>query len=91
MLISDKIARTKCVPQCAHRQQQPALTDGFQNSEKLYHCIAGDCMGWRQFHLSFQKGSGTAWRATAIAVMPAGPNSTRPPRYSGGISAICAL
>jgi hypothetical protein len=29
-----------------------SLTDGFQNSEKMYHCIAGDCMGWRQFHLS---------------------------------------
>jgi hypothetical protein len=32
------------------------MTDGFQNSEKMYHCIAGDCMGWRQFHLSHMKG-----------------------------------
>jgi hypothetical protein len=22
----------------------------------MYHCIAADCMGWRQFHLSHMKG-----------------------------------
>jgi hypothetical protein len=33
------------------------MTDGFQNSDKMYRCIAGDCMGWRQFHLSRMKGS----------------------------------
>ena len=22
----------------------------------MYHCIAGDCMGWRQFQLSHMKG-----------------------------------
>jgi hypothetical protein len=32
-------------------------TDGIENSEKMYHCIAGDCMGWRQYHLSHFKGS----------------------------------
>ena len=32
------------------------MTDGFADSEKMYHCIAGDCMGWRQFHLSHMKG-----------------------------------
>jgi hypothetical protein len=22
----------------------------------MYHCIAGDCMGWRQYHLSHFRG-----------------------------------
>lgn len=33
-----------------------AMADGFLEAEKKYHCIAGDCMGGRQFHLSHLKG-----------------------------------
>ena len=59
MLISDKVARTKWCPYVRidnNNRLHNSITDGFQNSEKMYHCIAGDCMGWREFHLSHLKG-----------------------------------
>jgi hypothetical protein len=60
MLISDKVARTKWCPFVCidnNNRLHNSLTDGFENSEKMYHCIASDCMGWRQFHLTHYKGS----------------------------------
>jgi hypothetical protein len=60
MLISDKVARTKWCPFVRidnNNRLHNSLTDGFENSEKMYHCIGNDCMGWRQFHLSHYKGS----------------------------------
>ena len=62
MLISDKNAREKWCPFVrigASNRLQNSLTDGFKNSDKMYHCIAGDCMGWRQLHLSYLKGGDT--------------------------------
>jgi len=66
MLMTENVAREKG---CRHvrsdnnNRVHNSLTDGFQNSEKMYHCIAGDCMGWRQFHLSHLKGSGAGVQA----------------------------
>ena len=60
MMISDQVARTKWCPFVridSSNRKHNTMTDGFANSEKMYHCIAGDCMGWRQFHLSHMKGS----------------------------------
>ena len=59
MLISNKVARTKWCPFVRidnNNRKHNTITDGFENTEKMYHCIAGDCMGWRQFHLSHMKG-----------------------------------
>lgn len=59
MLTSEKVARTRWCPFVrvdGDNRLHNTMTDGFQNSEKMYHCIAGDCMGWRQFHLSHMKG-----------------------------------
>jgi hypothetical protein len=55
MLISDKTVPDKSCPFVRvdnSNRLHNSLTDGFQNSEKMYHCIGADCMGWRQFHLS---------------------------------------
>jgi hypothetical protein len=60
MLISENVARTKWCPMVRidnNNRLHNSLTDGFQNSEKMYHCIAGDCMGWRKFQLSHMKGT----------------------------------
>jgi hypothetical protein len=60
MLMSEKVAREKWCPQVridSNNRLHNSLTGGFQNADKMYHCIASDCMGWRQFHLSHQKGS----------------------------------
>ena len=60
MLISDIVARTKWCPFVRidnNNRLHNSLTDGFENSEKMYHCIGNDCMGWRQFHLTHYKGS----------------------------------
>jgi hypothetical protein len=65
--------RTDCTPEWPPSHN--SLTDGFQNSKKMYHCIGADCMGWRQFHLSHLKGE-AASRHMAIAAMPAGPSAT---------------
>ena len=46
--------RTDCTPEWPPSHN--SLTDGFQNSEKMYHCIGADCMGWSEFHLSHLKG-----------------------------------
>jgi hypothetical protein len=59
MLISDKTAHEKWCPFVRidnNNRLHNSMTDGFQNSEKMYHCIGVDCMGWRQFHLSHLKG-----------------------------------
>jgi hypothetical protein len=59
MLISNKTAREKWCPFVRldnNNRLHNSLTDGFQNSEKMYHCIGADCMGWREFHLSHLKG-----------------------------------
>ena len=77
MLMSDKAAREKWCPVVRidnNNRLHNSLTDGFQNSEKMYDCIAGDCMGWREFHLSHLKGERQpASRATAIAAMRGKP------------------
>lgn len=61
MSVSESVARTKWCPLVRidnGNRLHNTMTDGFQNSEKMYHCIASDCMGWRQYHLSHSKGSG---------------------------------
>jgi len=60
MLISDKAAREKWCPLVridSGNRLHNSLTGGFDRSDKMYHCIAGDCMGWREFHLSHLKGT----------------------------------
>jgi hypothetical protein len=59
MLISESVARTKWCPHVRidnNNRLHNSLTDGFANSERMYHCIGSDCMCWRQFHLSHLKG-----------------------------------
>jgi hypothetical protein len=59
MTISESQARAKWCPFVridGDNRLHNTMTDGFANSEKRYHCIASDCMGWREFHLSFYKG-----------------------------------
>ncbi|WP_249779817.1 hypothetical protein [Bradyrhizobium sediminis] len=79
MSVSESVARTRWRP-LVHidngNRLNNTMTDGFQNLEKMYHCIAGDCMSWRQYHLSHSKGSEAEVSPTAIAVLRAGPNST---------------
>jgi hypothetical protein len=61
MLMTDKVARAKWCPYVRidnSNRLYNSLTDEFQNSEKMYHCIASDCMGWRELHLSHLKGTG---------------------------------
>jgi hypothetical protein len=66
VLMTEKAAREKWCPHVridSNNRLHNSLTDGFQNSEKMYHCIAGDCMGWREFQLSHLKGSGSGVQA----------------------------
>ncbi|NVN88518.1 MAG: hypothetical protein HXX15_20760 [Rhodopseudomonas sp.] len=59
MLISESVARAKWCPFVRidnSNRLNNSMTDGFENSEKMYHCIAGHCMGWREFHISHYKG-----------------------------------
>ena len=59
MLMSQNVARAKWCPFVRidnNNRLHNTMTDGFQNSDKMYHCIAGDCMGWRQNHLSHFRG-----------------------------------
>lgn len=59
MLLSQKVARTKWCPFVSlngNNRLFNTQTDGFENSERMYHCIAGSCMAWREFHLSHVKG-----------------------------------
>ncbi len=66
MLIGEDAARAKWFPYVRvdnNNRHHNIMTDGFQNSEKMYHCIADDCMGWRQYHLSHFKGSGEGLQA----------------------------
>jgi hypothetical protein len=59
MFISEKVARTKWCPLVRvdnSNRLHNTMTDGFQNSEQMYHCLGADCMGWRQLHLSHLKG-----------------------------------
>ena len=62
MMVSESAARTKWCPMVRidnNNRLHNTMTDGFQNSELMYHCIATDCMAWRSFHLSHLKGTGT--------------------------------
>ncbi|MDR3468514.1 MAG: hypothetical protein P4M07_21475 [Xanthobacteraceae bacterium] len=59
MLISETIARTKWCPMVrvdGDNRLHNTKTDGFENSDKMYHCIAGSCMAWRQYQLSYARG-----------------------------------
>jgi hypothetical protein len=59
MLMSEKTARTKWCPMVrvdGGNRLHNTLTDGFENSDKMYHCIANHCMAWRQFQLSHMRG-----------------------------------
>lgn len=60
MLLSESDARKKWCPMVrveGNNRIHNTLTDGFQNAERTYHCIANDCMAWREYHLSFMHGS----------------------------------
>ena len=55
MLTSEKSARTKWCPMVrvdGDNRLHNTMTDGFENSERMYHCIASHCMAWREFHLT---------------------------------------
>ena len=59
MLMSEAVARSKWCPMVrvdgANRLFN-TQSDGFENSARMYHCIASSCMSWRQFNLSHLKG-----------------------------------
>jgi hypothetical protein len=59
MLLTEKTARTKWCPSVrvqGDNRHFNTNTDGFENSEQMYHCIGRSCMAWREFHLSHTKG-----------------------------------
>jgi len=59
MLLSEKAARTKWCPFVRidnNNRVFNTITDGFENTNSMYHCIASSCMSWREFHLSHVKG-----------------------------------
>jgi len=59
MLMKEDVARSKWCPMVriegANRLFN-TMSDGFENASKMYHCIGGSCMAWREFHLSHVKG-----------------------------------
>lgn len=60
MLTSEKVARTKWCPFVRLDNSNRVFntrTDGFENTDRMYHCIASSCMAWREFHLSHVKGT----------------------------------
>ena len=60
MLISENVARAKWCPMVRidnNNRLHNSLTDGFQNSEKMYHCIAVTAWAGGNNHLSHLKGS----------------------------------
>jgi hypothetical protein len=60
MLLTEKAARTKWCPSVrvqADNRHFNTNTDGFENSERMYHCIGRSCMAWREFRLSHTKGA----------------------------------
>ncbi len=76
MLMTESVARTKWCPYVRidnSNRLHNTMTDGFQNSERMYRCIAGDCMGWRSFHLSHFKGGGGAVEAHGYRGYPGRP------------------
>jgi hypothetical protein len=61
MLTSIEIARTKWCPMVridGDNRLHNTMTDGFENSNKMYHCIANNCMAWREYRLSHMRGAG---------------------------------
>lgn len=60
MLLTEKVARTKWCPfvRIQHDNRlYNTMSDGFENTERMYHCIGTSCMSWRQFHLAHMKGT----------------------------------
>jgi len=59
MMVSEKVARTKWCPFVRIDNNNRVFntnTDGFENTNRMYHCIASSCMSWREFHLTHVKG-----------------------------------
>lgn len=59
MLTTEMVARTKWCPMVridGDNRLHNLLTDGFENSDKRYHCVGSSCMAWREFHLSHMRG-----------------------------------
>ena len=59
MLTSEKSAQTKWCPMVridGNNRLHNTMTDGFENSNRMYHCIAGQCMAWREYELSHMHG-----------------------------------
>ena len=60
MSVSESVARTRWCPLVRidnSNRLNNTMTDGFQNSERMYHCIASDCMRLAPIPLSHSKGS----------------------------------
>nr|WP_041757889.1 hypothetical protein [Bradyrhizobium sp. ORS 278] len=60
MFVTEQAAREKWCPYVRidnNNRLFNSVTGGFQGSDRQYHCIGNDCMGWRQLHLSHLKGS----------------------------------
>ncbi len=59
MQLTETLARKKWCPFVrmeGNNRIHNEKTDGFQNSPANYHCIAGECMAWREMHYSHVKG-----------------------------------
>lgn len=59
MQLTEEMARTKWCPFAragGNNRFYNERTDGFQNTPGAYHCIASDCMAWRELHYSHLKG-----------------------------------
>ncbi|HZP75478.1 MAG TPA: hypothetical protein VFB45_04995 [Pseudolabrys sp.] len=60
MLTNETTARSKWCPFVRidnGNRFYNTMTDGFVNTNKLYHCLGSECMGWREFHMSHVKGN----------------------------------
>lgn len=59
MQLTEEMARKKWCPfvrTTGGNRFYNEKTDGFQNTPNVYHCIASDCMAWRELHFSHVKG-----------------------------------
>jgi hypothetical protein len=60
MMMTEGVARKKWCPFARLDNNNRVFSvdaEGFTNCNPSYRCIASQCMGWREYHLSHLKGS----------------------------------
>ncbi len=62
MWTTDSLAHTKWCPYVrvdGNNRINNSLTDGFQNTHDVYHCLGSKCMLWREIHSTHLKHGAT--------------------------------